>query len=325
MALEIIQNIAIVYPKVFLAVVILASLALLVKSSDMLLFGITHYASRLHLSDYITGLVVVAVVTSFPELVSSVTGALLGDHNIVFGTILGSNIGGLTLVIGIMALISKKLDIRNKLFSNVRPIIFGLVLFPFILVIDGTLSRIDGGLLTLAYIGYVVFLWRKEEGSGHMRKTIKVRTIWKDGLVFILALGALLLSARWLIFGVTQLSQRLDISTFIVSAVLLGIGAQIPDLIVIIRSEIQGHKDVGMGDIIGSTIAKQLLFLGLISLFVPLTVSINTIAVSAVTLLVATALVLYFMGHGVITWKGGLLAIGIYGVYLLIEVVILAG
>ena len=317
-----IESIAASHPKAFLSIVIIASLALLIKSSDMLLYGVTRYARRIGLSDYITGLVVIAIVASFPELVSAITGASLGDHEIVFGTILGSNIGGLTLVLGIMALIGKKLDIRSKLFENVRLLVFVITLLPLALVIDGRLSRIDGGLLVAAYAAYLIFLWKNEEKSGSLRRRVRLESIWKDGLIFILALGALLLSARWLIFGVTQLSQQIGISTFIVSAVILGIGAQVPDLIVIIRSELQGHKDVGMGDLLGSTLAKQLLFLGVLALAVPLVIDFSVIAVSAVVLALALGLVLFFMGRGWVTWKQGLLTIGLYCAYLIVEVVL---
>jgi cation:H+ antiporter len=309
------------YPKVYLAFVIIASLALMIKSSDLLLYGVTRYARRVGLSDYLTGLVVIAIVASFPELVSSVTGAIAGDHGIVFGAILGSNVGGLTLILGVMAIMGKKLDIRSKLFDKVKLLVFAFTLLPLVLVIDGSLSRIDGGILVLAYTVYLVWLWKKEKDVGSLKKTVKIKVIWKDALVFILALGALLLSARFLIFGVGILSGQLGISTFIVSVVILGIGAQIPDLIVIVRSQAQGHKDVGMGDLLGSTLAKQLLFLGLIALVVPLHIGFSVVMISSIALAVSMGLVLLFMKTGWITWKGGILVLLIYGTYLLLEVV----
>ena len=319
-----IQYFAFSQPKVFLAVIIIATLIIMVKSADMLLFGVTRYFNRIGLSDYLTGLIVVAAVASFPELISAITGASLGDHGVVFGTILGSNVGGLTLILGIMALFARKVNIQSKLFNKVKMLVFFITLLPLFLVIDGTLSRIDGAILICAYAAYVIYLWKKEqeEGGSTGLKNVKFEVLWKDGLIFILALGALLLSARWLIFGVIELSHRLEISSFIVSVVILGISAQIPDLIVTIRSELSGHKDVGMGDLLGSTITKQTLFFGMIALFSPLSISFGTIMLTSLAFTGTMALVLVYMKKGWVTWKEGLFFVGIYCVYLILEIVL---
>ncbi|MBI4153114.1 sodium:calcium antiporter [Candidatus Woesearchaeota archaeon] len=308
-------------PKMFLAIIIIVSLAILVKSADMLLYGVTRYFRRIGLSDYLTGLVVVAAVASFPELISAITGASLGDHGVVFGTILGSNVGGLTLILGIMSMVGKRINIQSKLFNKVRPIVFIFTLLPlFLVLIDGTLSRIDGAILIAAYAIYLIFVWHKESEAGELHR-VKLQFIWKDGMIFLLALAALLLSARWLIFGVIELSKRLEISSFIVAVVILGVGAQMPDLIVIIRSASQGHKDVGMGDLLGSTITKQLMFMGLIAVFVPLSISFSVIWVAAVALASTMGVVLLLMGKGWITWKHGIALFVFYVMYLIAEVI----
>src|SRR3989344_4470318 len=308
------------FQKWYLIIILVASLAIMIKSADLLLYGVTRYFKKIGLSEYITGLVVVAAVASFPELISSITGASLGDHGIVFGAILGSNVGGLTLILGIMALVSGKLDIRSKLFNNVRLIVFFATVLPIILVADGTLSRLDGVFLVAAYCAYLFFVFKKEDSGKGLHERVQFSKLWKDGLVFLMAFAALLLSSRWLIFGVVELSKRLHLSTFIVSVVILGIGAQIPDLIVILRSKASGHEDVGMGDLLGSTLTKQLLFLGLIALFVPLTIPAHLILISAVAFSLVMGLVLLFMKSGSLDWKHGILLLVIYCVYILLEI-----
>src|SRR3989344_5531335 len=176
-------------PKIYLVVILVASLLIMIRSADLLLYGVTRYFKRIGLSEYIVGLVIVAAVASFPELISSITGASLGDHGIVFGAILGSNVGGLTLILGIMALISGKINISSKLFSKVKLIVFFATILPLVLTEDGTLSRIDGGFLIAAYCAYLFFVWHKEESAEGLKESVKISKIWKDGLIFILALG----------------------------------------------------------------------------------------------------------------------------------------
>ena len=90
-------------PLVFNLIIIVASFIILVKASDLTVFGITNYAKKLGMSDYLIGLVIVSITASIPELVASFTGAVINSSGIVFGTILGSNIAGFTIILGILA------------------------------------------------------------------------------------------------------------------------------------------------------------------------------------------------------------------------------
>ena len=67
--LDLISTLSMQYPLIFHAFIILASLAIIVKAADYLVNGITHYSEKLGLSDYITGMIVVAMAASVPEAV----------------------------------------------------------------------------------------------------------------------------------------------------------------------------------------------------------------------------------------------------------------
>jgi uncharacterized membrane protein YphA (DoxX/SURF4 family) len=75
------------------------------------------------------------------------------------------------------------------------------VALPFLLILDGVLSRIDAVILVVIYLAYLVMVWRKEGQLGKMKKDVKLKRIYVDGIIFIIALSALLLSARWLVFS----------------------------------------------------------------------------------------------------------------------------
>ncbi|MCK4589623.1 MAG: sodium:calcium antiporter [Nanoarchaeota archaeon] len=309
------------YPKLYLFLIVVASIAIMLQSSRMLLQGITGWAKKLGLSDYLVGLFIIAIVASFPELVAGIFGSLEGQPGLVIGTIIGSNIGGLTFVLGIMALVGKKVNIKSKLFNKVKYIVFAFTILPILLLIDGRLGRIDGIILVVAYLVYIIYVWKKEGEAGKIKKDVKIKNIWLHGLIFILALGAMLLAGRWLVFGSVEIAKRLNIPAFIIGTFLLGVVSQLPDLLVIIRSELKGHKDIGMGDLLGSTLTKALLFLGILAIIFPFSLPFSTILVSGIFLALAMGLTLYFMKQGWATWKHGILMIGIYLVFVVIELV----
>ena len=73
-------------------VLIIIGFVLLVKGADYLVDGASHIAKRFHIPEIIIGLTIVAIGTSMPELVVSVTSALEGHSDIAVGNIVGSNI-----------------------------------------------------------------------------------------------------------------------------------------------------------------------------------------------------------------------------------------
>ncbi len=83
----------------------LVGVAVIVLGSDFAVDGATGIAKVLGLSDKFIGLTIVALGTSLPELVTSVTAARKGNADIAIGNIVGSNIFNILFILGTSALI----------------------------------------------------------------------------------------------------------------------------------------------------------------------------------------------------------------------------
>ena len=81
-------------------------LALLIASSELLVWSCVGIASALGVDDLLIGLTVVAVGTSLPELMVSVTGIVRRQPGIALGAIVGSNIFNLLAVMAVPAALS---------------------------------------------------------------------------------------------------------------------------------------------------------------------------------------------------------------------------
>jgi len=314
-----ISNWAISNPLYFNIAIVVLSLIIIVKSADYLVSGVTHYSQKLGLSDYITGMVIVALAASVPELVSSITGLFADEPGIIFGTIIGSNIAGMAIVLGILALIGRKIFLKSKVLAKTEMIIFFFSMVPFLLLADGKLSRLDGAVLLILYFSFVWILWIKEGELGGLKRAVELKSLYKDGLLFILALAAILLSARWLVFSAIEVSKILGLSPYYISLLVIGIGSSVPDLTVSVRALLQGHKDVGVGDALGSTLIKSLLFLGIIALIRPLAIDFNILLVAVVFSVIIRGIVFYFTEEGSMRWNHGLLLLLIYLIFVIIE------
>ena len=104
------------------------------------------------------GLTVVATATSLPELITSIVAALKKNSGIAIGNVLGSNIMNIFVVLGVSALITPLPfePIMNKELM----ILFAANVLMLLFVFTGKgrkISRWEGALLTLGYVGFMWF------------------------------------------------------------------------------------------------------------------------------------------------------------------------
>lgn len=110
------------------------------------------------MSESTIGLTVVATATSLPELITSIVAALKKNSGIAIGNVLGSNILNIFIVLGISALITP-LPFEAKMNQQLL-ILFAANVLMLLFVFTGKgrkLSRFEGALLTLGYIGFMWF------------------------------------------------------------------------------------------------------------------------------------------------------------------------
>ena len=139
---------------------LIAGLLLLVVSSRILVWGAVHLARDLGVSDIVTGLTIVALGTSLPELASSIAAVRKNQHDIALGNIIGSNLFNTLAVVGIAAVI-RPLTFDAVIVSRDLAVMTLLTLSLFFCFrSEGThrISRSGGVVLLACYIGYITSL-----------------------------------------------------------------------------------------------------------------------------------------------------------------------
>jgi cation:H+ antiporter len=101
-------------------------------------------------------LTVIAFGTTLPELATAVTAALKGEEDIAIGTILGSNIYNLLLILAFPAIINPE-KVSNVVLSRDMPVLISLTVLLFFLnyYYKKRLSPWHGGILILVYCSYI--------------------------------------------------------------------------------------------------------------------------------------------------------------------------
>ncbi len=308
------------HPMLFHSIVIAASLFIMFKAADYLVDGISSYAKKLGLSEAIIGLVVVAMAASAPEIISSVTGFLSGQENVGFGAILGSNMVHVGFALGLLALLGRKLPLETGIFSKQKLIMWAALMLPLLLALDGQLSRVDGVLLLVAFALYILNLWKMEGTLGKMKKNVQVRNIWRDGVIFVGCLAAIILAGRWLVFSSVNIAHMFGIPPYFIALTIIGVGTTMPDIAVELKSLFKAHAAIGLGDLLGSLMIEFLLFFGVMALIHPLEVQVGTVINALIFLAIGVTTLMFLMRGKYLTWKHGLLFLGYFTLFLLIEI-----
>lgn len=132
-------------------------LAAIIFGGDMVVKNGTEIAYSLGMSETLVGLTIIAIGTSLPELVTSISAALKKESEIALGNIVGSNIFNILFVLGASATISP-LAVNEKVFVDV---VFMIILTVLLLIFSRTgfkIGKREGVVLVAAYIIYLVYI-----------------------------------------------------------------------------------------------------------------------------------------------------------------------
>ncbi|MDE6434747.1 MAG: calcium/sodium antiporter [Lachnospiraceae bacterium] len=136
---------------------IVAGGIMIVLGSDFAVNGATELARMFGVSERFIGLTIVALGTSLPELVTSVTAAKKGNADIAIGNIVGSNIFNILFVSGMSAIICDVPFVVSFRVDAVVAILSGMLLW-LGCVRHKELRRSSGAVMLLAYGAYFVYL-----------------------------------------------------------------------------------------------------------------------------------------------------------------------
>lgn len=138
-------------------VYVVGGLAALAIGGDWIVDGASGLAHKLGLSEGLIGLTIVAFGNAAPDLATSITAAIKGQNGIALGNLAGACILNIFFILGLCATISPLHA------GTVTAVDFGVLvgsaalLWLFARVITrGVITRTEGGILTLAYIGYLI-------------------------------------------------------------------------------------------------------------------------------------------------------------------------
>ncbi len=300
---------------------------LLTWSADRFVTGASALAFNLGISPLIIGLTIVSFGTSAPEILVSAMASWQGNTGLAIGNAIGSNITNTTLILGITAL-ALPLSVHSSILRRELPALILVMTVVLLLLLDGTLGRLDGAILLAgmgAMLVWITRLARKAQSQSDPMNEEFAEEIPTDlGMqkaVFWLVVGALLLlvSSKILVWGAVSIAYKLGVSDLVIGLTIVALGTSLPELAASVMSAIKGEHDIAIGNIIGSNIFNLLAVLGLPGLIHPAVIDSEVLTrdypIMFILILLMFAMAYGFRGPGRINRLEGAIMVAAYAGY----------
>lgn len=256
-------------------------IAILYWGAEWLIRGSAAVARAFGVKPLVIGLTVVAYGASAPELAVSTKTALTHHSPIALGTVIGSCAANISLILGLTALIAPP-TVDGRLIRREIPMLLGSAIAVPLVLWNGTLSRLEGGILVgCAMLFTVVTLTvssrmdpddedlaeetrRAEESAvtlgGRARPAAS-----RVGAAVMTTLGLLLLVAGTdlLVSGARGVGDQLGMSERMLGLTVISIGTALPELLASLVAAGRGHASIAIGSVIGSNLLNVFLVLGI--------------------------------------------------------------
>jgi len=255
-------------------VLMLLGFALLVVGGDFLVRASVALSLKLNISKMVIGLTVVSFATSLPELLVSLNAALNGSPSIAINNVVGSNIANIGLVLGITALIGTIYVDKTFYKFNWPVLMLFSMLFYYFLSNDNELSTLEGAILFIGLIVFVILVLRKSSDTepDDSIDELTVVSNFKIGVWLLIGGAALYFGSDWLVKGAIVIAKEIGVSEAVISVSIIAVGTSVPELAASVMAVVRNEKAISLGNLIGSNIFNIGSVLGLTAMIKPIIV-----------------------------------------------------
>ena len=281
---------------------------LLVVGVDLLVKGSSNIAKKFHIPEMLIGLTIVALGTSMPELIITITSAGQSSTDLIMGNAIGSNLCNLLFILGLVAVLrpvkidqeTKEIHMPVALLSTVAILGLGVGIWGSE---RGVISRNDGIILVLLYFLYFIYPIVVEikdirnSIKENKEKHIKTNSTLLSIVFVILGIILLRYGGDLVVNEATEIAIKYGISERVIGLTIIAIGTALPELITSIIATIKKEESLAIGNLIGSCILNSFLILGAGAIITPLSFSIEFMY-NLVLLAISTILIWIFCFTG---------------------------
>lgn len=289
------------------------------KSAAWAVRAAISFSRQIGLSELAISFVVITGISILPEAIIAVVSSVQGVPSLALGTLLGSNVADLTVVLAAAALFSPHALRANRSLLDKGHLFLGFLLIPLILGFTGHFSRLDGILLIASGIFFSTIIYRSATPTGRLHVLNGLTLIKSIGILVasLLCMGA---GAYYTVEYAVRIAGDAGINSALIGLLVVSLGTTLPELLFSIRAVRRGHSTLAIGDILGTVVADATLVLGIVALMHPFSFNPRLVILTGFFMLFAGILALSFLRSDRMLTKieAGIL-LALYGIFVAVE------
>lgn len=290
-------------------VIFILAMAGLIFGADFIINQSERIALRFNISEFIIGSTLIALGTSLPEMAASMAASLDNKPEIAIANAVGSNIMNITLVLGIIFIISKKFESDRDFFA--RDSIWALlpILLFLIMSIDGTIGKFDAVLLFILMIAYLLFLFQdaSDDDIKEIDEESKQNFSWFKSLaLLLLGFFLVIVGASFAIDSASNIAKLFGVSEWLIGVLVIAFGTSLPELIVSIAAALKGKVSMAIGNIIGSNLANTTMVIGGAAMINELSIKLSVYYYDLAVMTAATIMLIYITANRLYSRPAGI-------------------
>ena len=296
----------------------IVALAMILLGANALTDGASSVAKRFGVPDLVIGLTIVALGTSAPEFIVSLTSALHGSTGMSVGNVVGSNIFNTLIIVGVSAMIVP-IHINKGTLSKDIPLNLIACIVLAAVIYDGKIDGADGTVLVCMFAIFMrhTFSLAQNSQTADEAEITQEMNMAKSALWIVGGLTLLVVGGNLFVDGGSKIARLIGIPESIIALTLMSGGTSLPELATSVVAARKGNVDMAIGNVIGSNIFNIFFVLGICGMVTPL--QPEGIGMLETTTLIASGLLLWTTGMfyktRTITRLEGILLVAIYCAY----------
>ena len=295
--------------------ILVGSLVVLAFSSHYTIKAIEKLIELTGLNEMSAGFILLATLTSVPEIIVALFAVLQGEPAISVGDILGSNIFNIGAVLGLLAILGYLKTCCTNLLTELTDILLITSLIPLLLVIFKVSSPIVGVILLATFVANTYFMAKRRLPAVESNGKVAVperKGLTKVVLRLLITLAGVIVAARLVVSSGVEIASLLGAPPILLGAKVIAIGTSLPELTTDFSAVRRGRVHLAIGGIIGSNLTNLTLVLGLVLLVSPFAVDTAIFTELLPFLLITTVIFWRFLTRGGISKIGGVILLASY-------------
>ncbi len=280
---------------------LILGLALLWVGTDLAILGAIAISRYFRLSEFVVGIAVLSIGSDLPELTIAIDAGIRGlagidASDVVVGSSVGSSMGQIGLVLGIVGLIGY-LTIPTRIIYQHGGVRLGSILILAAVAMDGTVTRVEGATLLIVYSIYFVLLLT-DKRSYEKPDDDEQELGFRRASVYVgIGLVGVTLGAELTIRAVSSIATTFNVNEALIALFVVGVGTSLPELSISVGAILKKRSRLSVGNLIGSNIFDTLVPVGAAAAIAGLRFDSEVLSFDVPFLFVLSVVVLFFFVH----------------------------